>query len=468
MKKQLLAWVACSAVAAACQSVAVAWPAPAGGASAAFVRETTLLVGCAGALFGLIVASIAWRSRAWAPSLLALGCLSMATGGIARFVFADTGLGLRPGAGAGAMPLLGLLLGGVWFFLATQTCWPTGSRESRRVRVLLAAGVMPAIGGCVALALMPSLAPSPHTARVLAGLVAPGYLFAGYRFFSVWRFLRLPSQIATAVGAAIFAPATIMAAAGGLPGLHPWHVELIMLAIAALPVSGFIIEQRARPGLRTMIFGLFLPGAIDNMRRGYPRQMTALTERIGAYDGALRGHVDRVADLSTRIAINLGMDAAGVREVMLASQLHDVGKLFIPRAILAKPGKLDDAERTIVQRHSALGADVVARVPELAAAARGVGEHHERWAGSGYPANRRGDEIAQAARIIAVADVYDALRSTRSYKREWGVNEALSEIERQSGIDFEPRVVYALLRLVANGADAADAPASSAQYAQAA
>jgi HD-GYP domain-containing protein (c-di-GMP phosphodiesterase class II) len=138
---------------------------------------------------------------------------------------------------------------------------------------------------------------------------------------------------------------------------------------------------------------------------------------------------------------------------MVASQLHDIGKLLVPRDLLLKPGKLTDEQRAIIQRHSVSGAQIVARIPEVALAVRGVREHHEHWDGTGYPGHKLADEIALSARIIAVADVYDALRSQRSYKREWSVAEAVAEIERGAGTHFEPRVVQALVRLVASGAE---------------
>ncbi len=310
------------------------------------------------------------------------------------------------------------------------------------------AGVAIAVAGSLTVVAFPAVVPNATVLRLLAGVAALGYVVAALRFVAVWRFLRLPSQLSMFAGSFLFAPAVIALAAGGAPGVRPWQLELMLLASAALPVSGFIIEQRARPGLRTMVFGLFLPGALAEMRRGYPREMVMLVERIGAYDGPLLGHVDRVADLSTRIAVRLGFDAAAVREVMLASQLHDVGKLFVPRAILDKPGKLDADEWRIVRGHALEGAKMIARVPELATAARAVGEHHERWAGGGYPSGARGEATTPAARIIAAADVFDALTRARAYKDAWPVSDALAELERGKGGDFEPRVVDALRALV--------------------
>ena len=446
----------CSIVALGCQLAALSLPSPSGPADRTLVAEMTLVTAIVSVTFGLIIGYIAWDAREWAPTLLALGCLSMASGAVVRFITADPGLGLEPSVGAGFAPVLGMLLGGVWFALAVQTWWPaSGVRDAKQTvaaRTVLVAGVLGVAGACYACAAFPALVPGEQASRVAAGLAAAGYIFAAVRFFAVWRFLRLPSQFATMLGALSFAPLVMVLAAGGVPHIAPYQLESLIIFAAALPAGGFLLEQARRPGLRTMVFGLFVPGAVLSMRRGYPKVMTGLVERIASYDQNLRGHVDRVADLSTRIATQLKVDGGCAREVMLAGQLHDIGKLFVPRGLLQKQGRLSELEMTSVRTHAASGAQLVARIPEIAVVARGVGEHHERWDGAGYPRGLKGVEITEAARIVAVADVYDALRSARSYKSVWGVAEAVSEIERGSGTQFEPRVVQALVRLVADGA----------------
>lgn len=450
MRWQRVVWIP---VTAGSVALALLWPGPEGAPDAAYLRSMIVLAMVAGLGFGLVVATIAWQSREWSPALLALGCVSMAVGSATRFVFAGAGLGLAPGAAADALPFVGMLLGAPWFALSVQPHDSTTARDAVKVRAVLIGGVMLATAACVGFVALSPGVPGDTASRLLGGLAAPGYLFAAVRFASVYRFLRLPSQLATAAGAALFAPTLIAMAAGGVPGMHPWLFEAIMLGLGALPVAGFIIEQRMRPGLRTMVLGLFLPGAVAAMRRGYPQQLHDLAERIGAYDGALRGHTNRVADLATRLAMALGLAPDEMRQVMIAAQLHDVGKLLVPRAILHKPGALDDREWWIVRRHPELGAAIVARAPALAAAAVAVGEHHERWDGGGYPAGKRADAISLAARVISAADVYDALTSERSYKTAWGGERALAEIARCSGTDFDPRVVDALRDVLGESGD---------------
>jgi putative two-component system response regulator len=176
--------------------------------------------------------------------------------------------------------------------------------------------------------------------------------------------------------------------------------------------------------------------------------MHALLDAVQDYDDSLRGHVSRVAALSVRMGMRMRLNASHLREIALAAQLHDVGKIAIPRAILCKPGTLTPEQFEVMKRHTTIGEHIVSRVPDLAVAVRGVGEHHERWDGAGYPYGREGDAISLTARIVAVADVYDALVSRRAYKQGWSRDDAIAEITRGAGSHFDPRVVDELLRVV--------------------
>ncbi len=466
MRAQLRTLLLYSSLAVGCQLAALLWWAPRDPIDTAILSETALAAAVVSLILGLAVGYIAWDAREWSSTLFALGCLSIAAGAVMGFVCSGDGLGLEPSAGAGFAPVLGMLVGSGWFFLAVQTWWSaTRLRDVRQTvatRTLLVSGTIGAALGCYLCAAFPDLVPAEQLTRAFAGIAAAAYIIAGARFLAVWHFLRLPSQYVMTVGSFLLAGAVIVLAGGGIPGLPPYQLAALVIVVTALPGAGVIIEQRARPGLRSMVFGLFVPAAVASMQRGQPKVITGLLERAAAYDNSLRDHIERVADLSLRIALHLKLSPDQVREVVLASQLHDIGKLLVPRDLLLKSGKLAPEERIVLERHSTCGAQIVARIPEIAVAARGVQEHHERWDGSGFPDQKREDEIAVSACIVAVADVYDALRSERAYKREWGVVEAVSEIERGSGKQFEPRVVQALVRLAANGATG-QAPLASEQ-----
>lgn len=161
-------------------------------------------------------------------------------------------------------------------------------------------------------------------------------------------------------------------------------------------------------------------------------------------------HCRRVSELSYRIALAYGLSEDEADLIRLASPLHDIGKVAISDAILKKPGRLSDGEFSEMQRHVQIGASILAgSSSEVLKVAHVIAmSHHERWDGTGYGVGLRGDAIPVSGRIVAVADVFDALTSERPYKRRWPVADAVREIERCSGTHFDPAVVAAFRRAV--------------------
>ena len=160
-------------------------------------------------------------------------------------------------------------------------------------------------------------------------------------------------------------------------------------------------------------------------------------------------HTKRVGRTSARIAEALGWPAADVELIGRAAPLHDVGKISISDLILLKPGKLTPEEFENMKTHTTMGAKMLSggRFPLLQLAEQIALTHHERWDGTGYIGLRQ-EAIPIAGRIVTVADVFDALTSERPYKKAWTVNEALEEIQHQSGRQFDPRVVEAFMKVV--------------------
>ncbi|MGE3073929.1 MAG: HD-GYP domain-containing protein [Dehalococcoidia bacterium] len=398
------------------------------------------------ALFATAIAVIAWRAAEWSPAFLALGCIWMGQAAIIRGL---QSVGLLPdSAGAlEAVNAVGMLAGGVWFAVGARPRWPAGSGNATDVRLLLAGG---AFLGAVATAAA-ALAPGPWTGEVsvavLSASAVAGYLLAAFAFAAAFRFLRLPSQFSMAAGTAALAAVTVVSAQP-LVHLSTTTIELLVVCASALPPIGFVLEQRARPGLRTMVLSLFVSGAVEHLQRGHPQPVLELLEEVAGYDEGLAGHLDRVAKLAVRVGQALGMGPAELRTVAQAAQLHDVGKIVIPRHVLDSTGKLSGDDWELMKSHAAEGERIVARIAPAVRASRSVGEHHERWDGSGYPRGLSGEAISLAGRVVAVADVYDALCSSRSYKAAWSPSDALAEIRRGSGTHFDPAVVDALEQVV--------------------
>lgn len=171
-----------------------------------------------------------------------------------------------------------------------------------------------------------------------------------------------------------------------------------------------------------------------------------LARAIEVRDRETGDHVDRVAQVASLLAETMGCDAAFIRTLWLAAPLHDVGKIGVSDAILNKPGRLDSSELAQMKQHPLVGAEILAdgdsdmlRMAEEIARC-----HHEKWDGSGYPRGLSGEAIPLAARITAVADVLDALCSSRSYKPAWPALEARDEILRGAGTHFDPACTVAL------------------------
>ena len=166
-------------------------------------------------------------------------------------------------------------------------------------------------------------------------------------------------------------------------------------------------------------------------------------------DDATGLHIARMSRFSQRLARAVGWSSAQSETLLYATPMHDIGKIGIPDRILRKPGKLDAEEWEIMKSHTTMGAEILAgsRSAVLRMAETIAMHHHERWDGTGYPAGLAGEDIPFPARICAVCDVFDALVSERPYKQAWTIEDALAEIDAQSGKHFDPRLAQAFVRL---------------------
>jgi diguanylate cyclase (GGDEF)-like protein/putative nucleotidyltransferase with HDIG domain len=186
------------------------------------------------------------------------------------------------------------------------------------------------------------------------------------------------------------------------------------------------------------------------------RAAASLAKAVDARDAYTGSHSERVADLAARLATRLGADREQVELTRLAASLHDLGKLAIPEEILRKPGPLSETERLVLERHPQIGFRMLESLG-VDPVADWVLRHHERWDGSGYPDGIGGDEIPLGARIIFVADAYDAMTSDRVYRGRLTDDEAIAELARCSGTQFDPEIVAALAEELGVGAAWSDA-----------
>ena len=184
------------------------------------------------------------------------------------------------------------------------------------------------------------------------------------------------------------------------------------------------------------------------LRRAYSETVARLGRAMEYHDVETGEHVERVAASAHEIALEIGLDEALAERVRLASPLHDIGKIAISEAILRKPSGLTDAERHEMERHTEVGHTLLAgsgnELLELAATIAWT--HHENWDGSGYPCGIGGEDIPLAGRVVAVADVFDALTTNRPYRRAWSEDDAFAYVEQERGHKFDPDIVEALGR----------------------
>ncbi len=176
----------------------------------------------------------------------------------------------------------------------------------------------------------------------------------------------------------------------------------------------------------------------------------AISGTVEIRDPYTAGHQRRTADLARAIAREMGL-AEDLRDgLRMAGSIHDLGKVAIPAEILSKPTKLTDLEYHLIQDHPQIGHDILKDIEFPWPVAEIILQHHERIDGSGYPRGLKGDEILWEARILTVADVVEAMASYRPYRPALGIDKALEEISKNSGILYDPKVVDACLRLFKN------------------
>lgn len=179
-------------------------------------------------------------------------------------------------------------------------------------------------------------------------------------------------------------------------------------------------------------------------RRDQLRILRTLNKALESKDIETQGHSRRVVRYVTRMAKAMGMRTGDINDLRLAAAFHDIGKIGVPDHILRKPSELDAEEYARMQEHGSVGAWMLSDIGSPAVV-EAVRSHHERWDGLGYPNRLSGDRIPELARIIAVADVYDAITSTRPYRVQGASNHALDILKEEAGRQFDPFCVEAFL-----------------------
>ena len=214
---------------------------------------------------------------------------------------------------------------------------------------------------------------------------------------------------------------------------EPHHLELL----AAIGRQAGVAIERAR--------------MLEDMEGLFYSCVRALVSSIEAKDQYTHGHSERVTAFAVTIAEEMGLDAETLDNVRLGALLHDVGKIGVAEKILTKPSRLTVDEVKIIREHPVRGAEILSHINNIPGVIAAVKYHHEMYNGLGYPDALAGEEIPLTARIVALADAFDAMTSNRNYRRNFDVDEAVSEFTRCSGDQFDPEVCDVMIKLLRDG-----------------
>jgi len=190
--------------------------------------------------------------------------------------------------------------------------------------------------------------------------------------------------------------------------------------------------------------------ALSDLEESYDMTLEALGDALDLKDAETEHHSRRVTAFTIAIAKKMGLPKEEIEVIARGAFLHDIGKMAIPDDILHKPGKLTDEEMAVMREHCYLGYKIISRIPFLAEAAEIIYAHQERYDGSGYPRGLKGEAIPLGARIFAIADTLDAMRSKRDYRDAQTIQAARKEIETWSGRQFDPQIVKVFLEMPDN------------------
>ena len=324
------------------------------------------------------------------------------------------------------------------------------------LQVVLMAGVI-ALG--VLALIVPSLVPPVPEPNSKPALVV---LTVGLLFYGVvgWRALRTVvlarrrADVLVVVGIVWLAAALVPALTMDYRALGWWFghgFEVIGILVVGAPVALDLFRAYPTRPLAGDLAGAELVSQEEAYLGSHVR---ALTELLARKDASTEEHTRRVALLAVRVGEELGLPAVRLRSLAIGGLLHDIGKLRVPAEILGKPGVLTDAEFATIERHPSWGDELLGGLGFGRAVRRLVLDHHERLDGSGYPHGLHAEAIDLDTRILAVCDVYDALRSTRVYRDAWSHERAVALLRDESGVRLDGRCVAALERVLAHEAAA--------------
>jgi HD-GYP domain-containing protein (c-di-GMP phosphodiesterase class II) len=295
--------------------------------------------------------------------------------------------------------------------------------------------------------------PIPHEntwLALLSTVVIACLLTAIWRHGRRWHLGKDSVQRALVLASGMSIGAVLSIEHGKFAQLSWWDYHAYLFAGFGAAVFAVVVRGRRQNALVGVLTDVFVDDPFAHIVRGYPEALSTLVKAVEVKDSYTHGHSERTALLAVELGIQMSLPADRLRIIARGAYLHDLGKIAIPDHILNKPGALTPEERKVVETHPRLGYELASTAPSLRETLTVILHHHERLDGMGYPSGLSGSAIPLEARVVAVADVWDALTSDRAYRNGWDPAHALAHIEAGRGTHFDPVVVDALAQVMSN------------------
>lgn len=339
---------------------------------------------------------------------------------------------------------LSMLLGTIWLWLSSLSSDNfLVDFFAKRHHILLPAWIVVLIAFGVITLLDPSLMDhmtlnSKPTNIILTLIIGCLNGITTYRYYQSYRYTKFPLQLAIVYSSGWIIVSQIIMVRGIMWSLSWWIYHFLLLFSMVVMVIGLFKQYAVKGTLSKSIYSLFTNDPFERITNSISPSVKALVTATEKKDSYTAGHTFRVTMYALNLGKELNLKPEELRAIVQGGLVHDVGKISIPEQILNKPGKLLDDERALIEKHPVLGYDMCKNLGFMKEELGIIRSHHERWDGSGYPDKLKGNDIPFYARIVAVADVYDALTSERAYRKAWSHTKTMDYLIENKGTHFDP------------------------------
>ncbi|OMF32671.1 phosphohydrolase [Paenibacillus sp. FSL H8-0548] len=349
---------------------------------------------------------------------------------------------------------LSVMLAAFWLWLSSLSGdQPLIKRFAARQRLLLPVWTVLMLAFCILLWFNPNLTHYFHLKELSIKWMVSVIVFllnswTVYRYMKIYLSSRFPLQLAVVYSSGWMIVAQIIMVSGSTWHVSWWLYHFLLLASVIVMVLGIVSQYVNSKSITASMKLMFRSNPQDWINTYTSNSVRELVMTTEARDSYTAGHNYRVALYALKLGEEMSLGSDHLRAIAQGGLVHDIGKLRIPDTILNKPGKLTQEERGIIELHPVSGYDLCKRLGFMPEELSVIRSHHEKWDGSGYPDRLKGDQIPLLARVTAVADVYDALTSSRSYRKAMSHEAAMGIIVEESGRHFDPYCIRAWVRLV--------------------